>query len=1461
MEPNPKEQAKKANLYGDALIYAFDQPAENIAETLGLLGFKNSEKFFEDLVEAPEDYEAAFEKFLNSQDEGVIDFDFDYLPRSTVEQVGQLAGSLAARGAGMALGGGIGAGVGLLGGPFAGITVPAAASAGAFVGGFAGPFLFEAAQVAGPVALARARANGRAEPNWQDWAGATGTATVSGLFNMFGIRGVGELNKSVYRTVSSPIRAGAREGITEGFQGLTEQVGSTLLTDQGLEIDPKAAIAEGIVGGTTGGAAQAPVALANFPAALALDTDLQERVAPIEQKVEQRIKKVIEDLTPEEVEARRVLSEDEDAIARRFSGMPTDIKETENLEEIQEGNDALDAAFKRAQSVFTLKDKKTVLDSLESITGVRQPQYNPEVLAQILDAFTDQAQMSLLTYPDTADTVKQRYDNHLGGGDTPFDSPRLDNIATKIIKKQHSNILLGDNIEPYVQEAMDEAARRLNLNPENTAKLKGVFASVRNKTNKYMNEHVNEFRVKTPSERVELTLGILRNYVDEAAERLSREQSSTNSPGRYDTAITGTAEPRNVLELAEQEPLKVVQPERSDLDKVMGVPEGQVYIRDPLTMAYSSVQPRLARLEDGIEYDPQGILSLLTTAQEIPESVSKKQRGKLKNDEQAQVAKAKVEAEDMGIVKLLKERQKLNRKITKTEIDELIKDFFARFETKRFDITREKDYGASMSTDERASLVRNPRDALPSNSIELGIKGPIFGTRQFEFEFIPRLPSEHELAIRNVESAEEFNRYVYDNNLKEYFETRNNYNHPYGVYWGRDAYRLIYEPADVEPNEIDTGTESERELGISLSVNENQSDLLKAKKETLGRSEETSIAGLTKEQIEENVVGITGRPFSEANQYVAEHEEKVFEAGINNQSLNGDSILYSILKKAGTPKKIGDVMEIVERDFPRQDISPFNIKPIHSLLQQYVTKGDLITEGELTFEVTYPVNRIYQAVSDDAFPTVLLGDLVEADAMADRGVVDRLIEAEFKNERPRINRLEAAKEIIEKTLAEGFRPVGGGGLAPRQLAYYADILMTINTDLDMGPRTKEQIKNKIEEAIKESKTNKYTIRSHNLLNFHNFKERRRFDEFRTKQRMAYQAKEELDTFITALERHQRSMTEKSLSDVEINYKRMKDNEYLDDITATSLEDYIAGVIETDPEGFNIIDRLTNDQTIASVADLQRDHGIVKNLLESYDAGRTSPGSDSILTYKQGLYDNITNYPRREARVLSDQLIKNLPEDVVNFYQNSPIFEQSYDVASVQDLLDQYENINEVDVDKFNKAMATGGQSARHGIRTRVMDLVKAYPGSMEPEMTVTDFIDIPNKETNIAYGQRRMVGSYEIMQNELRALAKRLGVESDLKEITYNIPIGDRLSNEDLLARYEEAVRLARRQGMRVKEISNDEVLRRADKGLALDIRRLREIYRANPDLFSVEGFKKGGLVPKPSMIKMNYGDYGRSYK
>ena len=45
-----------------------------------------------------------------------------------------------------------------------------------------------------------------------------------------------------------------REGVTEGTQSLvTEQTGSTAGTEVGLQIRPKQAIGEGIIGGTTAG--------------------------------------------------------------------------------------------------------------------------------------------------------------------------------------------------------------------------------------------------------------------------------------------------------------------------------------------------------------------------------------------------------------------------------------------------------------------------------------------------------------------------------------------------------------------------------------------------------------------------------------------------------------------------------------------------------------------------------------------------------------------------------------------------------------------------------------------------------------------------------------------------------------------------------------------------------------------------------------------------------------------------------------------------------------------------------------------------------------------------------------------------------------------------------------------------------------------------------------------------------
>ena len=214
-----------------AFRYAVDQPLENMATTFQALGMEGWEKFMRDLVEEPENYEVAAEKFINAQGEG---FNWEYFPRAIFEQAGQIAGSLATRAGGAAIG--------------AGISGPA----GMAIGALLGPGLFEAVQIAGPVALERARNEGRTEPNWEDWTGALGTAAASGVLNAVGIKNVGVLNS----TIKQVGKATAVEGVTEGAQGAIEQIGGTALTDQGLQFDPKAAVGEGLLGAGAGGGTQ-----------------------------------------------------------------------------------------------------------------------------------------------------------------------------------------------------------------------------------------------------------------------------------------------------------------------------------------------------------------------------------------------------------------------------------------------------------------------------------------------------------------------------------------------------------------------------------------------------------------------------------------------------------------------------------------------------------------------------------------------------------------------------------------------------------------------------------------------------------------------------------------------------------------------------------------------------------------------------------------------------------------------------------------------------------------------------------------------------------------------------------------------------------------------------------------------------------------------------------------------------
>ena len=221
------EQEKDRSFLG-AVRYGLDAPLENLAETADALGYKKTGDFLSNLTEAPENYDPASAAFIN---EGGSGFNFKELPRAAVEQAGQFAGSIASRAGGAAVGAAITGGNPL----------------GAIVGGVAAPALFEGLQQLGGIANERARNNGREVPNREDWIGAITGASGTGILNAIAPNLGGFLKRAVV------------EGGTEAIQSIIQQVSETAATDKGLEVSPKQAVGEGIIGSGSVAAVDAPV--------------------------------------------------------------------------------------------------------------------------------------------------------------------------------------------------------------------------------------------------------------------------------------------------------------------------------------------------------------------------------------------------------------------------------------------------------------------------------------------------------------------------------------------------------------------------------------------------------------------------------------------------------------------------------------------------------------------------------------------------------------------------------------------------------------------------------------------------------------------------------------------------------------------------------------------------------------------------------------------------------------------------------------------------------------------------------------------------------------------------------------------------------------------------------------------------------------------------------------------------
>jgi hypothetical protein len=229
-----------------ALKQSFGQPLESMGETAQVAGFPAVATALKGAIQEPEGYVSAGQRFMEPQ-EGefqIAGFAPQYAPRAVAEQTGQILYSIGSRIVGKFIGRGVG---GLLG--------PTGGAIGGAAGELVGPAAIAAAQVVGPVALERAKNNGYTEPTDEDMAYAISTAAVSGALDSFATRflpGGKEAVGPFFKRLGASFLG---QSVPEGLQSFTEQIGGTIETEKGIQVNPKQAVGEALIGGAAGAVA------------------------------------------------------------------------------------------------------------------------------------------------------------------------------------------------------------------------------------------------------------------------------------------------------------------------------------------------------------------------------------------------------------------------------------------------------------------------------------------------------------------------------------------------------------------------------------------------------------------------------------------------------------------------------------------------------------------------------------------------------------------------------------------------------------------------------------------------------------------------------------------------------------------------------------------------------------------------------------------------------------------------------------------------------------------------------------------------------------------------------------------------------------------------------------------------------------------------------------------------------
>ena len=253
--PTPEEWQERIKTsptqsWGDVFKAGFAQPVVATGTTVKLAGNVSDQGWLSDIGKTMEGAKNWYDPYYVSpsakfqKGNGLFGFDWYQAPKAIAEQSGQLVGSIASRYLGAAAMGVTGAAVGTVA-PGAGNVIGGAG--GLAAGAMAGPFLFEAMQIAGPSAYARAQNNGRTEPNREDIEAALATAAVSGSLNALGAKYLPGGEKAIGGFLKKLGLSAMNEGLTEAGQSVAQQAGETAGTKKGLTIDWRKAATECIL--------------------------------------------------------------------------------------------------------------------------------------------------------------------------------------------------------------------------------------------------------------------------------------------------------------------------------------------------------------------------------------------------------------------------------------------------------------------------------------------------------------------------------------------------------------------------------------------------------------------------------------------------------------------------------------------------------------------------------------------------------------------------------------------------------------------------------------------------------------------------------------------------------------------------------------------------------------------------------------------------------------------------------------------------------------------------------------------------------------------------------------------------------------------------------------------------------------------------------------------------------------